>query len=183
MAKEFLTKYAENADLNQYWYSERTIEALVAELVDLGVERIAFVSTPSLYFALPDGAAKEHSKFFDIDKDMVAHPNGVQYDFNSPEAFPDELRGFFQCVVVDPPFITRDAYEKYARTVKLLLPEDGSGKIVLSTIAENAGMLEELLGVRMQAFQPSIPNLVYQYNMFCNYDSERLGTKNPEIPD
>mmetsp|Transcript_28750 Transcript_28750/g.52392 ORF Transcript_28750/g.52392 Transcript_28750/m.52392 type:complete len:183 (+) Transcript_28750:142-690(+) len=182
MAKEFLTKHEENADLNQYWYSERTIEALVAELTDLGVERVAFVSTPSLYFALPDGPAKEQSKFFDIDTKIVAHPNGVQYDFNAPEDFPEALRGGFECVVVDPPFITRDAYEKYARTVKLLLPEEG-GKIILSTIAENAGMLEELMGVRMQEFQPSIPHLVYQYNMFCNYESERLAKRNPEIPD
>lgn len=32
-------------------------------------------------------------------------------------------------------------------------------------------------------FQPSIPNLVYQYNVFTNYPSERFAQKNPEIPE
>lgn len=43
-------------------------------------------------------------------------------------------------------------------------------------------MLSELLGLREQRFQPSIPHLVYQYSMFANYHSERLQRRNPEIP-
>ncbi len=32
-----------------------------------------------------------------------------------------------------------------------------------------------------QKFQPSIPNLIYQYNFFINYESEKLSQINPEI--
>jgi hypothetical protein len=35
----------------------------------------------------------------------------------------------------------------------------------------------------MKVFQPSIPHLVYQYNIFANYDDEELNKKNPEIPE
>jgi hypothetical protein len=45
----------ENADFNQYWYSDATIKALVDEIVALGVTKIACVSVPSLYFTLPAG--------------------------------------------------------------------------------------------------------------------------------
>lgn len=44
-------------------------------------------------------------------------------------------------------------------------------------------MMKELLGVTPQAFQPSIPNLVYQYNFYTNYTPTALGKKNPEIPE
>lgn len=56
------------------------------------------------------------------------------------------------------------------------------GKILLSTIAENEEMMKELLDVHPCAFMPSIPNLVYQYKFFTNYESEGLSEPNPEIP-
>jgi hypothetical protein len=46
-------------------------------------------------------------------------------------------------------------------------------------------MSQEVMGkeVMMSAFMPSIPNLVYQYNLFTNYPSEIFSNKNPEIPE
>jgi hypothetical protein len=34
-----------------------------------------------------------------------------------------------------------------------------------------------------QKFQPSIPNLVYQYHLFANYASVLFSKPNPEIPE
>jgi hypothetical protein len=39
------------------------------------------------------------------------------------------------------------------------------------------------LGCWLQAFKPSIPNLVYQYNMYANFPTTRLCVRNPEIPE
>jgi 16S rRNA G966 N2-methylase RsmD len=41
--------------------------------------------------------------------------NYVLFDFNTPDGFPEELKGTFDCVVIDPPFITREVWEKYTR--------------------------------------------------------------------
>ena len=41
----------------------------------------------------------------------------------------------------------------------------------------------EVLGVKRQPFKPSIPNLVYQYSLYSNYDDEELQKPNPEIPE
>jgi len=187
-AKRFLTRNPENADLNQYWYSAKTIDVLVSEIEELCQpvsdqkrRQVAFVSTPSLWFSLRDKELKDVSKFFDIDLKWKENPNFVYYDFREPEKVDEALHGTFDLVVVDPPFITRDAYEKYATSVKLLLAE--GGKVIVSTIDENAAMLEEMMQLKLQKFQPSIPNLVYQYSMFCNYESERLSQRNPEIPE
>lgn len=70
-----------------------------------------------------------------------------------------ELKGAFDMVVIDPPFITREVWEKYAECAKWLLKEGGMW--LLSTIDENEEMIKELTGSVRAQFRPSIPNLVY----------------------
>lgn len=64
--------------------------------------------------------------------------------------------------------------------IKFFLLDDG--KYVLSTVIENEKLLFELFQVKPTVFQPSIPNLVYQYNFFTNYEPTVLNQLNPEIP-
>ena len=45
----------------------------------------------------------------------------MHYDFNQPENVPANLFGSFDLLVVDPPFIVKEVWEKYAVTSKLLL--------------------------------------------------------------
>ena len=70
------------------------------------------------------------------------------------------MKAMFDMVVIDPPFITREVWEKYAEAAKYLLQDEG-GKVLLSTIDENEAMIKELLGAEKKMFRPSIPNLVY----------------------
>lgn len=86
-------------------------------------------------------------------------------------------------VVIDPPFITREVWEKYAACAKMLLRPDGKGMFLISTIDENKDMIKELTGSEPQVFRPSIPNLVYQYSFYANYEHPAFHEKNPEIPD
>ena len=92
-------------------------------------------------------------------------------------------------LVIDPPFIVEDVWRKYAETAKLLLrpgnDENGVplGKVVCTTILENAALLEDILGVKSTNFQPLIPNLVYQYNLYTNYPSDTYAKRNHEIPE
>ena len=84
-------------------------------------------------------------------------------------------------VVIDPPFITREVWEKYTEAARILLKPEG-GLVLGSTIDENEGFMQELLGCQRRQFRPSIPNLVYQYSLYSNFDSEGLNNPNPEIP-
>eukprot|EP00297_Palpitomonas_bilix_P018219 CAMPEP_0113881774 /NCGR_PEP_ID=MMETSP0780_2-20120614/8568_1 /TAXON_ID=652834 /ORGANISM="Palpitomonas bilix" /LENGTH=188 /DNA_ID=CAMNT_0000868679 /DNA_START=100 /DNA_END=666 /DNA_ORIENTATION=+ /assembly_acc=CAM_ASM_000599 len=179
----FLLRTKENADFNQYWYSPRTIETIVRE-VETNAKRAAFLSTPSVYFSLKNKELKENSVVFDLDEQWSSNPCFVRWDFNEPTAFPDELAHTFDFIVVDPPFITREVWEKYTEATKKLLKNDGTPTfILLTTIQENKDMMKELLDVEPQAFLPGIPNLVYQYSLYVNYESEHLQQKNPDIPD
>uniref|UniRef100_A0A061R709 N6-adenine methyltransferase n=1 Tax=Tetraselmis sp. GSL018 TaxID=582737 RepID=A0A061R709_9CHLO len=177
----FLELHTEKPVFNQYWYSTRTISAIADEVAEVAT-KAAFVSTPSIYFSLkPHTAIQENSWLLDLDSQWAEEPRYFAYDFNSPSVIPDECRGSFDCVVLDPPFITEDVWQKYATTARILLKDEG--KIILTTIAENRDLLADLLDVHPQMFKPSIPNLIYQYDLFTNYHSSRFSQPNPEIPD
>ena len=47
----FLARYKEKSDLNQYWYSKDTIAFMANECETHG-QKVAFLSTPSIYFSL-----------------------------------------------------------------------------------------------------------------------------------
>ena len=103
----------------------------------------------------------------------------MYYDFNKNEDIPEDLHKQFHLIVIDPPFITREVWEKYAQAVDIL--KHPEGEVFLSTIDENEEMIKELIGANRKTFRPSIPNLVYQYSFYATYDSEGLNGKNPEI--
>lgn len=165
--------------MNQYWFSTATISTFVEE-VEASGGQAALVSTPSIYFSLSE-AARKRSKVLDFDDQWSSDPGFLFYDFNAPEDIPSEFHHTFDFVLVDPPFITAEVWAQYAITTRLLLRP--GGRILCTTIAENAEMMEALLGLHPNRYRPSIPNLVYQYSVYTNYDSEPLGRLNPEIDD
>jgi hypothetical protein len=98
------------------WYSQPTISALTSECSRLIAEgsadfKVAFLSTPSIYFALSE-AERKQCFVFDYDKKWESDRGFVFYDFNDQETLPKELHNTFDLVVIDPPFITREVWEK-----------------------------------------------------------------------
>ena len=174
------------ADLNQYWYSAPTIATLVDTLrqhcLPLRISTLdcAFLSTPSLFFALSP-TERENSRLLEFDTTLgEGEANFVQYDYHQPRALPAELKESFSCVVIDPPFITRDVWLLYVQAAKHLLSPDG--RIVCTTVIENAPLLKEHLGVRPNRYLPAIPNLPYQYAVYTNFSCATLDRPNPEVP-
>ena len=181
----FLSTTREDEDLNQYWYSNRSIDAMVRDVETVCASedtKACFLSTPSVYFSLSKDV-RARSWCFDLDEQWKSDRGFVRYDFNAPVDFADAdaLKGTFDMAVIDPPFITREVWEKYAETTRFLLKPGGA--VMGSTIAENAGFMKELLNCEPQTFMPSIPTLVYQYRFYASYASASLNEKNPEIPD
>jgi len=180
---KFLSEVGEDSTLNQYWYSSKTIRAMADDLEAQGL-RVAFLSTPSVYFSLAEGSVtRSKSIVFDYDRQWESDPNFRFYDFHDAQSIPAELRGSFDMCVVDPPFITEDVWRKYAEAVHLCLCPGGT--VMCTTVAENEGLLNQLFGgIKHVKFMPSIPNLPYQYRLFLNYEprSQGLNEWNDEIP-
>lgn len=191
VASSFLQETPESPELNQYWYSQTTIDALRdailegAASLDKGAPRVAFLSTPSLYFAF-DEAERHNFHLLDLDDKATwsKDVNYAYYDYNVPLGFDVSLRSSFDMVVIDPPFITREVWEKYAQTAAALAAPSSAPKqplIIATTVWENAPLMKELFGAAPTTFQPAIPNLVYQYACFANFPCDRLTRPNGEI--
>jgi len=141
-AAAFLAQHGEKLKLNQYWYSIPTIETLVEEIEERAT-KVAFLSTPSLFFSLKNQELANNSILFDYDEMWASHPCFVKYDYKHVEHIPKEYHGVFDYVVIDPPFVTDVVWELYAKAAKLLLCE-GSHEIIVpsSTLMNDCDVVE-----------------------------------------
>lgn len=163
----------------------------------VGVEgggRAAFLSTPSLFFALPPAErARARHAVLDFDTQWAGDAGFAFFDYRAyaeeggaaPAAagrVPAALEGAFDLVVIDPPFITAEVWAAYARAAAALLRPAGPRRVLATTVAENAGLLARLFpGARATAWKPSIPHLVYQYDAFANFECAPLAVENPNV--
>ena len=69
---DFIAGNPEDADHNQYWYSNFTIQEMVKDLTIVG-GKIAFLSTPSIYFTMPEEHRKE-CWVFDVSSSSSSRP-------------------------------------------------------------------------------------------------------------
>ena len=200
----------ENAELNQYWYSQKTCETLcnaVRESMSLkgASSRIAFLSTPSLFFSLSEEEQKQCT-LFDFDNTWESCSQFEFYDYNNPNKIDAKLHGkfdvsssrFLSCccltlhnsssnlssypkvIVIDPPFISQSVWESYATTTALLGAKEGA-HIIATTVEQNEVLMKSIFSCKRCIFQPSIPSLVYQYNCYSNLPSATLATNNSEL--
>jgi hypothetical protein len=184
----FLKLNAEKQEYNQYWFSEKTIAFIVNQIesvynsLDEEIKKdykIAIVACPSVFFSLSK-EIQGVSYLFDIDEKLTKkHKNGVVYDFNKYEEIVEDYKKSFDFILIDPPFIVKEAWEKFAIFAKEIQKE--KCKILTCSIFENSSMLKELLNLEIREYQPSIPHLVYQYNFYSNYDNDELNKKNSEL--
>lgn len=204
---KFLKLNLEKKEFNQYWFSEKTIEFIVNQIIsntkseekmieknseifsenlNLSLsenievpKKIAVVACPSVFFSLPK-EIQDHSFLFDIDANLIKkHKNGVIFDFNEFSGLDKSFYNFFDFILIDPPFIVKEVWEKFAEFATLIKKD--KAKILTCSIFENSEMLKNLLNLNIQEYQPSIPHLVYQYNFYSNYEDEQLKLKNSEL--
>jgi hypothetical protein len=91
----------------------------------------------------------------------------VYYDFNKPEALDPDLKGKFDLIVIDPPFIAHDVWRQYAKTVRFLLKDDPKnptttensngiirrkGLVLGTTVSENKDLMMELFCASVSFF-------------------------------
>ena len=96
--------------------------------------RIACLSTPTLFFKLLDQAphpVATNAILFEYDARFSVHGDQfVHYDCNNPLNVPQTIEaGSFDLVVADPPFLSEDCLEKFAKTIKFLMKD----KLILCT--------------------------------------------------
>ncbi len=193
-ANSFLTDTKESSDLNQYWFSEKSIATIVNEVVEflkitekerpLSSSEVALVSAPSIYFSIPE-QYRSHCIVLEIDKQWENDRGFVYYDFNEEPSASSSLEPFrdtLSFIVIDPPFITEQVWRQYAKLGDFIGRKNAC-KFLCTTVYENRLLMRTLFDCEPRNWRPSIPHLVYQYCCYTNYDSDPLQVYNAEIYD
>ncbi len=68
---------------------------------------------------------RKQSCLFDLDNKFATEPGFICFDFQRPEDIPSNVHQAFDCVIIDPPFITEEVWRLYAAATQLLLAPSG----------------------------------------------------------
>ncbi|KAK3486522.1 putative N6-adenine methyltransferase-domain-containing protein [Neurospora hispaniola] len=207
--------FTEDWNESQFWYSDETATFLAKQLLAgaTPTTSIAVVSAPSVFVQLknllnsdaykdkpkPKLTLLEHDNRFAVFADEF-----IFYDFAQPLKLPSHLKGAFDRVIVDPPFLSEDCQIKAALTVRWMLKspqgneeeeEEEEGrekgekpKIIACTGERMETLVTEKLyksyGLRTTTFEPKhargLSNEFYCYANFEVKPEEGAGAETPE---
>jgi 16S rRNA G966 N2-methylase RsmD len=120
--------FTEDWNASQFWYSDDTATKLAKQLLDGATKetKIAIVSAPSVFIQLKNLLAEQEPStrpqivLLEFDDRFGVFKEFVKYDFEQPIKLPLELKGQFDVIICDPPFLSEDCQTKAALTVRWL---------------------------------------------------------------
>ncbi|KAI1541369.1 n-6 adenine-specific dna methyltransferase [Pyrenophora tritici-repentis] len=106
--------FTEDWNASQFWYSDETATVLARQLLDGATDEtcIAVVSAPSAFIQLKNllnsGEVKcrPQIKLLEFDDRFAVFKEFVRYDFEKAIQLPAEMKGAFDVIICDPPFLT-----------------------------------------------------------------------------
>lgn len=182
--------FGEDWNSSQFWYTDETAHTLARQLLE-GADidsNIAVVSAPSVYVALRNilceddlSTAKPRLCLLEYDKRFeVFGSDFVPYDYQNPLRLPRELKGKFDRIICDPPFLSEDCQTKTALTVRFLArdwspPNGDRGLRIISCTGERmAGVMERLYGkikIKTTSFEPKhSKGLSNEFRCYSNFE-------------
>lgn len=166
--------FDENWQLSQFWYDDKTIEALVRGALNSTSAngKIALISCPTLYSKLKKECDKRQITLFEYDSRFkIFGVDFIQYDYKSPLNVPKCMSSQFDLVIADPPFLSAECLTKTAVTIKFLMKKN----IVLCTGAVMTELAERLLDVKKCDFTPGHRNnLANEFCCFSNFNFDKM---------
>ncbi|XGW17968.1 hypothetical protein V3C99_002515 [Haemonchus contortus] len=178
IAEEIVT---EDWQLSQFWYSPETARQLCREVVDAlrGKGRIACISCPTLIQYFPEIEQYDRDtvsvSLFEYDARFAKKfpSEYIFYDYRHPLAIPQELKGVYDVVIADPPFLSDECLLKTAQSVRFLAKPDARILLCTGTIMEQKA--ERLLGLHRLNYEPChANNLSNEFSCFANYETKFL---------
>ena len=184
--------FGEDWNVSQFWYTDETARTLAQQLLDGADENsaIAVVSAPSVYVQLRNILAEEATTarpsicLLEFDKRFeVIGSDFFPYDYQHPLRLSQELKGKFDRIICDPPFLSEDCQAKTALTVRYLArqwaPVDESKKglrFITCTGERMESVITKLygsVGVRTTTFDPEhSKGLSNEFRCYANFECE-----------
>jgi len=180
--------FEENWNESQFWYNERTATTLAEQMLHGATDetRIAVISTPSTYIALRnllqnDLRYKEKIRplisLLEYDQRFsILRNDFVPYDFNEPTKLPVSLQAKFDCIIVDPPFLSDECQSKFADTVKWLHNPEKTLRLMICTGETMEALNHKLyseFGLHTTTFFPEhTHDLRNEWRCYANFECE-----------
>ena len=149
---------------------------------------IAVVSAPSVFVQLKNLLADEamlqmqpHVTLLEFDERFGIFPEYVRYDFQQPLKLDPHMKGKYDRILCDPPFLSSDCQVKNAMTVRWLAnpSEEGSEACECRVIVCTGERMEDVIlrlypSMRTTTFQPrhAQDRLSNDFRCYANYDSK-----------
>lgn len=179
--------FGEDWNASQFWYTDHTAEILARQLLKDATESsaIAVVSAPSVYVALRNILAEDATAtkpklcLLEYDRRFeVVGPDFEFYDFEQPLRLSAHLKGQFDRVICDPPFLSEDCQTKTALTARLLAKtwSDEALRFISCTgerMESNILRLYEKIGVKTTTFEPEhSKGLSNEFRCYSNFECD-----------
>jgi hypothetical protein len=184
--------FGEDWNASQFWYTDATAHLIATQLLDGATENsaIAVVSAPSVYVQLrnilsereaylrPRICLLEYDKRFE-----VVGRDFVFYDYQLPLRLPHEMKGAFDRIICDPPFLSDDCQAKTALTARYLAKEwapasasSGGIRFVTCTGERMEPLIAKLyggIGVKTTTFEPAhSKGLSNEFRCYANFECD-----------
>ncbi|KAI4121517.1 MAG: hypothetical protein LQ338_006314 [Usnochroma carphineum] len=182
-----MNMFSEDWNASQFWYSDDTATLLARQLIDGATTdtKIAIVSAPSAFIQVKNQLASASEvpqiTLLEFDQRFDVFREFVHYDFQSPTKLPGDLKGKFDRVLCDPPFLSTDCQTKAALTVRwlskknALKPQESSSRWILCTGERMEELIHKLYpGIRTTTFRPrhAQDRLSNDFRCYANFESE-----------
>lgn len=192
--------FGEDWNASQFWYTDGTARLLARQLLKDATETsaIAVVSAPSVYVALRNILAEEEASvrpqlcLLEFDRRFeVVGADFEFFDFKQPLRLPAELKGKFDRIIADPPFLNDDCQTKTALTVRYLAKEWSSDsdlglRFISCTGERMASTIHRLyarVGAKTTTFEPEHSNgLSNEFRCYANFECEDWKWREPSSP-
>ncbi|MCJ1452762.1 hypothetical protein MMC28_003105 [Mycoblastus sanguinarius] len=180
--------FSEDWNASQFWYSDETATLLANQILE-GVNfttRIAIVSAPSVFVQLKNllvSGTHEISSvsLLEFDKRFDVFEEFVHYDFEHPMKLPGDMKGKYDRILCDPPFLSPDCHTKAAMTVRWLSKpatsdaEAPTPRIIICTGERMEDLILKLYpGTKTTTFHPQHAQnrLSNDFRCYANFEND-----------
>lgn len=171
--------FKEDWQLSQFWYAPETADALAQELLSGSSAketiRVGVLCAPSVYPKLMKRKPKDAWLFeYDTRFEVLAGQKFVKYDYNFPFRLPQELKGTFDRLIIDPPFLSDECETKAAMTARWL--GKANARLIICSGAKMRNLLLRLYKAHETKFKVEHTSGRLSNDFVCllNYTSENV---------
>ncbi|CAM4769375.1 unnamed protein product [Rotaria magnacalcarata] len=147
--------------LSQFWYNNETATRLMNEVIAILPQngKCACIACPTVWSLMRKEHPEMDNILFEYDTRFSTDSNSfIEYDYNDDDRIEQNyfsLKHTFDVLIIDPPFLSRECFEKVSRLVKFIGKTTPQCKHIICTGAIQEENIKDFFpGAYRVLFQP-----------------------------